>query len=68
MSNENYLIHTSVSEAQVNLEHLIKTNPIKARNLAEKALEVLSRSDGHKCRRQMIRSMLNKANKIIDLR
>lgn len=65
MLNENYIIHTSVCDARLNLENLIKTNPIKAKELAEKALDVLSRSDGHKCRRQMIRAMLNKANKII---
>lgn len=65
MLNENYIIHTSVCDARLNLENLIKRNPIEAKQLAEKVIEKLKDSDGHKTRRQMVAAMLRKANKSI---
>ena len=65
MLNEDYLINTSICDARTNLEHMIKTNPQQVKHLAEKVIEKLKDSDGHKTRRQMVAAMLKKANKLI---
>lgn len=65
MLNEDYLINTSICDDRTNLEHMIKTNPQQVKQLAEKVIEKLKDSDGHKTRRQMVAAMLKKANKLI---
>ena len=65
MLNEDYLINTSICDVRTNLEHMIKTNPQQVKQLAEKVIEKLKDSDGHKTRRQMVAAMLKKANKLI---
>ncbi|MGW7678598.1 hypothetical protein [Shewanella sp. S23-S33] len=65
MLNEDYIINTSICDARINLEHIINTNPQQVKQLAEKVLEKLKDSEGHKTRRQMVAAMLKKANKLI---
>lgn len=57
------LIHTSVSDAKISLEHLLERDPISAADSAVSLLEAIQGVEGQTARRKMAASVLRKAAK-----
>lgn len=65
MSNISSYVHTSVSDAKISLEGVLRTNPLAAARDALALLETLQDKDGHASRRKMAAGVLRKAAKAL---
>lgn len=63
MSNISSYVHTSVSDAKISLEGVLRTNPLAAARDALALLETLQNKEGQASRRKMAASVLRKAAK-----
>ena len=60
------LMNTSVSDAKISLDIILKRNPKEAKEIAEELLRELEKSDGQVSRRRMADTIKKKAEKILN--
>ena len=60
------LMNTSVSDAKISLDIILKKNPTEAKEIAEELLRELEKSDGQVSRRRMADTIKKKAEKILN--
>jgi len=61
------LLNTSVSDAQISLEGMLRDHPARAARTAIDLLEVLRKREGASARRKMAATILRKAAKALEV-